>query len=42
MCLEGCPVSEERKLVESLTQRVLHKVQKAEGKLPDLARRARG
>lgn len=38
---EGLPASEERKLVESLTQRVLHKVQKAEGKLPDLARRAR-
>ncbi|HST06463.1 MAG TPA: M48 family metallopeptidase [Chloroflexia bacterium] len=38
---EGLPSSEERKLVESLTQRVLHKVQKAEGKLPDLARRAR-
>jgi hypothetical protein len=32
---------EERKLVESLTQRVLHKVHKAEGKLPDLVRRAR-
>lgn len=38
---EGLPPLEERKLVESLTQRVLHKVQKAEGKLPDLARRAR-
>jgi predicted metal-dependent hydrolase len=38
---EGLPALEERKLVESLTQRVLHKVQKAEGKLPDLARRAR-
>ncbi len=37
---EGLPPLEERKLVESLTQRVLHKVQKAEGKLPDLTRRA--
>jgi predicted metal-dependent hydrolase len=38
---EGLPPLEERKLVESLTQRVLHKVHKAEGKLPDLTRRAR-
>ena len=38
---DGLPPLEERKLVESLTQRVLHKVRKAEGKLPDLVRRAR-
>jgi predicted metal-dependent hydrolase len=38
---DGLPLVEERKLVESLTQRVLHKVHKAEGKLPDLVRRAR-
>src|SRR5205085_11639352 len=37
---EGLPASEERRLVDSLAQRVMHKVQKSEGKLPDLARRA--
>jgi predicted metal-dependent hydrolase len=37
---EGMTASEERKLVDQLAQRVLHKVRKAQGKLPDLERRA--
>jgi predicted metal-dependent hydrolase len=37
---EGLSASEERKLVDGLAQKVLHKVRKAEGKLPDLQRRA--
>jgi predicted metal-dependent hydrolase len=36
----GLSASEERRLVESLAQKVLHKVRKSEGKLPDLRRRA--
>ena len=37
---EGLSVSEERKLVDGLAQKVLHKVRRAEGKLPDLQKRA--
>jgi predicted metal-dependent hydrolase len=37
---EGLSASEERRLVESLAQKVLHKARKSEGKLPDLERRA--
>lgn len=36
---EGLSASEERRLVDSLAQKVLHKVRKSEGKLPDLPRR---
>ncbi len=37
---EGLSASEEHRLVDSLAQRVLHKVRSAEGKLPDLWKRA--
>ena len=37
---QGLSASEERRLVDSLAQKVLHKVRRTEGKLPDLQRRA--
>ena len=37
---QGLSVSEERRLVESLAQRVMHKVRSVEGKLPNLQKRA--
>jgi predicted metal-dependent hydrolase len=36
----GLSASEETRLVDSLARKVLHKVRKAEGNLPDLARRS--
>ncbi|MEO5952245.1 MAG: M48 family metallopeptidase [Chloroflexia bacterium] len=37
---QGLSPTEENRLVESLSQKVLHKVRKDEGKLPDLPKRA--
>lgn len=37
---QGLSVAEETRLVETLSQKVLHKVRKEQGHLPDLAKRA--